>query len=329
MKRNFRVLLPMVLVLVFLGCRNDGGGEVASIEGGTAKSESAESLSASVSLDGLEWSVESLTDLGKSLASDNSFIDDVTTEGSLVKVEVSITNEAKEEKFIFDPKLIDDEGRAFGPIDEGYAFTEGFSCVLQTVNPAESIECHFIYDLPGPQEGLKLRVQESAIENPKTKDIKLSKLTVAVATDPPPPTEVPIVGLGDAIDIKGMSYTVTNAENAGTTLAAIGEYTSDKITEGSFIKIFVDVSNDGEEAQQVQQIGLVDADGREFTRLSFFGGDYITEEEDCEYASLNPGFSAACITVFEIPTGASGLEGFFKESEFDEVVVARVALELE
>ena len=103
----------LVLLGALLACKGGSSSSSSTTSGGTAK------MGEAVTFDDSEWIVIEAKDAGKSLKSNSEFNEEEKkTEGRFIQVHYKVTNKGKKEEMLLDrPKVVDDKGREFGPID--------------------------------------------------------------------------------------------------------------------------------------------------------------------------------------------------------------------
>lgn len=95
--------------------------------------------------------IHSYNDKKTKYASDNQFIDPVTTSGKFVEVSLTLQNKGKEEKMYSasDFILIDEEGREFAASDDfNIMMIADSKLFLEGVNPGMSIKAKLIFEVP-------------------------------------------------------------------------------------------------------------------------------------------------------------------------------------
>ncbi|MGX7731889.1 DUF4352 domain-containing protein [Rhodococcus sp. 2H158] len=108
-------------------------------------------------------------------------------------------------------------------------------------------------------------------------------------------------GIGNEVRDGKFAFTVTDVET-DITQAGDNPY-ANKVPQGQFVFVHVDVKNIGDKAQSYfgSNQKLIDVQGREFnndTEAEIYANDNFT------IGDINPGNTASVIVVFDIPTDA-------------------------
>ena len=144
----------LVLLVGLLACK--GGHSSSSSSGGTAK------MGETVSFDDSDWVVIEAKDAGKSIKSNSEFNEEEKkTEGRFIQVHFKVTNKGKKEEMVLDqPKIVDDKGREFGPIDmqSFYVPAKAKTLGLDTLQPSMPKEYWTVIEVPADAKGLKFQV---------------------------------------------------------------------------------------------------------------------------------------------------------------------------
>jgi hypothetical protein len=115
-----------------------------------------------VTFDDSEWIVIEAKDAGKSIKSNSEFNEEEKkTEGRFIQVHYKVTNKGKKEEMLLDrPKIVDDKGREFGPIDmeSFYVPAKAKTIGLDTLQPSMPKEYWTVIEVPADAKTLKFQV---------------------------------------------------------------------------------------------------------------------------------------------------------------------------
>ena len=146
----------LVLLGALLACK---GGSSSS---GSGSSSSTAKMGETVTFDDSEWVVVEAKDAGKALKSNSEFNEEEKkTEGRFVQVHYKVTNKGKKEEMLLDrPKVVDDKGREFGPIDmeSFYVPAKSKTIGLDTLQPSMPKDYWTVIEVPADAKGLKFQV---------------------------------------------------------------------------------------------------------------------------------------------------------------------------
>ncbi len=161
----------LVLLGALLACK---GGSSSS---GSSSSSTAK-LGETVTFDDSEWIVMEAKDLGKSIKSNSEFNEEQKkSDGRFVQVHYKVTNKGKKEEMLLDrPKVVDDKGREFGPIDmeSFYVPAKAKTIGLDTLQPSMPKEYWTVIEVPADAKALKFQVHGfSLLGDKKNVDIGL------------------------------------------------------------------------------------------------------------------------------------------------------------
>jgi hypothetical protein len=161
----------LVLLGALLACK---GGSSSS---GSSSSSTAK-LGETVTFDDSEWIVMEAKDLGKSIKSNSEFNEEQKkSDGRFVQVHYKVTNKGKKEEMLLDrPKVVDDKGREFGPIDmeSFYVPAKAKTIGLDTLQPSMPKEYWTVIEVPADAKTLKFQVHGfSLLGDKKNVDIGL------------------------------------------------------------------------------------------------------------------------------------------------------------
>ncbi|HEY1955019.1 MAG TPA: hypothetical protein VGH28_05390 [Polyangiaceae bacterium] len=144
----------LVLLVGLVACK--GGSHGSSSSTGTAK------MGETVTFDDSEWIVIEAKDAGKSIKSNSEFNEEEKkTEGRFIQVHYKVTNKGKKEEMLLDrPKIVDDKGREFGPIDmeSFYVPAKAKTIGLDTLQPSMPKEYWTVIEVPADAKTLKFQV---------------------------------------------------------------------------------------------------------------------------------------------------------------------------
>lgn len=164
----FWILMLLLAVAVFGSLGGDDTPNSASTgTTGTTEAAAAEETEAVYSIgDTVEVgdigiavnSVEEQTEL----VSDNQFIENITTDGKLIVVDATITNNGNEAETFHSSmfKIIDDQERTFEPLTDASLFTilGDRNLFLESVNPGMSRSGLFVFEVPADVETYSLKM---------------------------------------------------------------------------------------------------------------------------------------------------------------------------
>lgn len=112
----------------------------------------------------------------------------------------------------------------------------------------------------------------------------------------------------NAVELRDLAWRITKQENLGHEFAwnSLYSFTS----TGNYIRLNFAIENIGNTPVKLSpydrnavEARLIDGRGREFDEM-----DYNREfEELCRYAQINPGLTANCVMVFDVPTDVKSL----------------------
>jgi hypothetical protein len=161
----------LVLLGALLACK---GGSSSSSSG----SASTAKLGDTVTFDDSEWIVMEAKDAGKSIKSNSEFNEEKKdTTGRFVQVHYKVTNKGKKEEMLLDrPKIVDDKGREFGPIDmeSFYVPAKAKTIGLETLQPSMPKEFWTVIEVPADAKTLKFQVHGfSLLGDKKNVDLNL------------------------------------------------------------------------------------------------------------------------------------------------------------
>lgn len=153
-----QVLGAMLVILgALLACK--GG---SSSSGGGSSSSSTQKIGDTVTFDDSDWVVTEAKDAGKTLKSNSEFNEEEKkTDGRFIQVHYKVTNKGKKEEMLLDrPKIVDDKGREFGPIDmeSFYVPAKAKSIGLDTLPPSMPRDYWTVIEVPADAKALKFQV---------------------------------------------------------------------------------------------------------------------------------------------------------------------------
>jgi len=110
--------------------------------------------------------------------------------------------------------------------------------------------------------------------------------------------------MNEGVPIDYLTYRVTKAE----TFTEMGTSSLNKKTNGKFVKVYLDITNNAKETKQIftPRFKLVDSQGRGYDRLS---DDMLYIADYLEFGKqLQPSLTASGAIVFELPSDSSDLK---------------------
>jgi hypothetical protein len=175
-KRWLEIAQVLGAILVLLGALLACKGGSSSSSGGS--SSSTAKLGDTVTFDDSEWVVIEAKDAGKSIKSNSEFNEEKKdTTGRFVQVHYKVTNKGKKEEMLLDrPKIVDDKGREFGPIDmeSFYVPAKAKTIGLETLQPSMPKEFWTVIEVPADATKLKFQVHGfSLLGDKKNVDLNL------------------------------------------------------------------------------------------------------------------------------------------------------------
>ena len=126
----------------------------------------------------------------------------------------------------------------------------------------------------------------------------------SISKELPEKQQETIYSMNQNVNVDYLSYKVTKAE----TFSEMGTSMFNKATNGKFVKIYLDITNNAKETKQIfsPRFVLVDNQERQFERLSddmMYIADYLEFGKQ-----LQPSLTASGAIVFELPKDAVGLK---------------------
>ena len=143
----------LLLLAGLLACK--GGSKSSSSSSTVAK------MGDTVTFDDAEWIVIEAKDAGKTIKPNSEFEQDKKTEGRFIEVHFKVTNKDKKEQMLFEPpKIVDDKGREFGPIDmqSSYVPAKAKTIGLDSLQPSMPKEYWTVIEVPADAKNLKFQV---------------------------------------------------------------------------------------------------------------------------------------------------------------------------
>lgn len=116
-----------------------------------------------VSLDDSTWVVLESKDLGKTLKTNNQFVEPLRTEGKYISVSFKVTNTTnKEERIAIHPPIVDSKGREFGELDMQSMYAPKGMKTMSLEQLPSSMPRKFwaVYEVPPDATGLKFKARE-------------------------------------------------------------------------------------------------------------------------------------------------------------------------
>lgn len=158
--RRALVLAAAVLGLAALlpapaGCSKRDAAPAAQ---GTADGKVGEPLM----LDDSTWLVVEAKDLGQTLKPNSDIGEPLKTEGRFVQVRYRVTNTTKKQEHVLDlPKIVDQQGREFGPVDmeSWYVPVQGKTVGFDALQPSMQKEYFTIIEVPADARKLAFQVR--------------------------------------------------------------------------------------------------------------------------------------------------------------------------
>ena len=125
-----------------------------------------------------DWVVIEAVSAGKTLKSNSEFNDETkVTPGRFIEVHYRVTNKTAKEQMLLDrPKIVDDKGREFGPIDmeSFYVPPKSKTIGLDVLQPDIPKEYWTVIEVPADASSLKFKVHGFDLMGPtKTIDLGL------------------------------------------------------------------------------------------------------------------------------------------------------------
>jgi hypothetical protein len=174
-KRGLEVAQMLGAMLVLLGA-------LLACKGGSSSSGGSSSAAAkigeTVTVDDSEWVIVEAKDVGKSLKSNSEFNEEKKdTAGRFIQVHYKVTNKGKKEEMMFNPpKVLDDKGREFGPVDmeNFYVPAKTKTIGLESLQPSIAKEFWTCIEVPADAKALKFQIHGfSLLSDKKTVDLAL------------------------------------------------------------------------------------------------------------------------------------------------------------
>jgi hypothetical protein len=135
------------------------------------------------------------------------------------------------------------------------------------------------------------------------------------------PTEK-VYSIGEDISVDELTYKVTKAES----FKEMGTSMFNKKTEGKFVKVYLKITNNAKQTQQMftPRFKIEDNQGRVYERLSddmMYIADYLELGKQ-----LQPGLAASGAVVFEMPTDSTNLKLIITGDWLSQDIVKKVVL---
>jgi len=163
------VALGIVAAIISSGNKNAGTANAPAAQQGQAgvgqpAAQPAPGMGMEVVAGKIAWKVTSANPLGRTLKSDNQFIEDKTTSGSFVRVSYRVENRGTDQVYFTAPKLVDSQNREFSDYNEASFFIpQQEQCVLKALNPNVPAECTVIYEIAADAKQIKAKVTSLAL----------------------------------------------------------------------------------------------------------------------------------------------------------------------
>ena len=148
----------------------------ATVTAMSTESATASRLGATITFPDCEWIVMEARDAGKILKSNSEYNEESkTTEGRFIQVHYKVTNKTSKEEMILDrPKIVDQKGREFGPVDMEtfYVPKKAKSIGLDTLQPSIAKEYWTVIEVAADSRDLAFRVHGFTLIGP-SRDVAL------------------------------------------------------------------------------------------------------------------------------------------------------------
>jgi hypothetical protein len=147
-QRRSVLLSFIVLLLALLACKS--------------KPANDPKLGDKVNFDDSQWQVVKADIVGNNI---QGFTGNKKTSGKFLKVEFTVMNTSKQDESILaHPKVYDDQGREFGPLDDQslYMSENETSMTLESLPPSIMKRFWAIYELPAGAKGLRFEARALA-----------------------------------------------------------------------------------------------------------------------------------------------------------------------
>lgn len=161
----------LIVIIIVISVISANGGEDETTITPTEETQAEEtqteekeiySIGEVVTVGNIDWEVISAKNLGNTIPSGNSFIDDcVTNSGEFIEVVVKVTNNRDEMYTITGVRMEDNRGREFVEADNVYMCVDDSVFVLENINPGISKTFTGIFEVPTDAEGLLLVVDST------------------------------------------------------------------------------------------------------------------------------------------------------------------------
>lgn len=112
-------------------------------------------INTDVTVNNIRYKVLSATDLGKTLKSDNQFIDSKVTSGKWIKVRFEVQNNGKSSTYLTVPQIIDAAQNKYEDSSEvSFFIPDEEEAFLENLNPGVTKTFSAIYEIPATSNGL-------------------------------------------------------------------------------------------------------------------------------------------------------------------------------
>jgi hypothetical protein len=113
----------------------------------------------------VRWIILSAVDEGQTIASDNQFVDDLTTPGKFIRLTFEIENLSKDMVTYSGIELVDNQDRTFKASTDAYShIADEVRCVfIENLNPNIPKQCQLLFEVPANAEGLHVKVGDLQI----------------------------------------------------------------------------------------------------------------------------------------------------------------------
>lgn len=124
--------------------------------------------------------------------------------------------------------------------------------------------------------------------------------------------ETSVYSINEEVKVGNVKWKLLDATDRGGVLkASNSQYpsmTDDKEIDGRFVQITMKVENQGKEMRSVSTLKLIDSESREYTAASETS-DWIPDEKEMFLLdNINPGITQEFISMYKVPSDASGLK---------------------
>ena len=112
----------------------------------------------------VRWKIISVENLGNTVKSSNTFIEDLTTSGMFIKIHLEVENRSKDMLTYAGLDLVDSQGREYTSSSDAIMLIDNNeTCVFENLNPNIVKVCTHIYEVPIDATGLKAKTGDLEI----------------------------------------------------------------------------------------------------------------------------------------------------------------------